>query len=806
MQSIPFRSHPLAGCSKGPVRFLRAALPALLFGLFTLARPSAAENATLPGVVSTPYPTITNLAVKWLIAGDDNLNGVVTVEYRPAGEAQWRQGMPLRRIPADISIATDPIFSWPNQHSGSIFDLRPDTEYEIKLTLRDPDGGSTERTVQARTRAVPRPFQGGTVKSVTPATFYNAASTALPGDILQLAPGNYGTFYFGRSGETGKYITIRAALAGTPDSVVFSRFSLASCKHVILEGVTVNGKVDLLGAEDVAVRRCTVNAEFGIQANRDPGATNCYIADNVVSFTYPWAADKMAVDGGFIGEGIQITGPGNVICYNRVKSFTDCISLMEDRGVANQYCIDIYNNDISVGLDDAIEADFSQGNCRVMRNRITNSFMALSSQPSLGGPTYFIRNVIYNIIDCPFKLARYSKGDVVLHNTVMKVGDGFRVIHNPSRAYFRNNLFLGGSGGGNFGKGGAYTSGDGRAIEFPNADATSDLDYDGVGTYETLFIAKIDGIKTYNIQDLRAQTTEKHAVLTDLNTFAVGTVYPSPPIPERQPSNLTIRPGSVAEDAGLAIPNINDNYTGAAPDLGASELGRPLAHYGPRPIDWPDEQGVYEKNCDFSGDGRISISDVIFMLLEARVDPSNPRLDWDGDGFFTIADAVAMLNGIVSGTCDDSPAHLAAADIWQPDARLGSLTFEEMQYVERMLGQMRLSPDEAAAFEAALHGANPGPELPRAFSLEQNYPNPFNPSTTIRYNVQQGNTDRVVLEVFDLQGRLVRTLADGVKEGGSYSVFWDGTDQMGRGAASGVYFSRLRSGIFSQTRKMVLLK
>jgi len=68
--------------------------------LLILSPPVHAEDDTIPGAVTAPYPTITNLAVEWLINGDDNLNGVVTLQYRKAGENNWRQGMPLRRIPA----------------------------------------------------------------------------------------------------------------------------------------------------------------------------------------------------------------------------------------------------------------------------------------------------------------------------------------------------------------------------------------------------------------------------------------------------------------------------------------------------------------------------------------------------------------------------------------------------------------------------------------------------------------------------------------------------------------------------------
>jgi len=65
------------------------------------------------------------------------------------------------------------------------------------------------------------------------------------------------------------------------------------------------------------------------------------------------------------------------------------------------------------------------GNVRVMRNRIRNCFIGASSQPSLGGPTYYIRNVMYNVIYSPFKFHNGTIGDVVLHNTVVKCSDGW---------------------------------------------------------------------------------------------------------------------------------------------------------------------------------------------------------------------------------------------------------------------------------------------------------------------------------------------------------------------------------------------
>lgn len=555
--------------------------------VLALAAAVLAEDATRPGEVSTPYPTITNLSVEWRIEGDDNLNGVVSVSYRAAGENEWLEAMPLRRIPAgDSGNRTNPTFQWDNRHSGSIFDLRPSTEYEIRLRLEDPDGGSAERLVRARTRAVPRPAADGRLRKVNPESFKAAAESARPGDILLLTPGYYGAFKAAADGEPAKPIVIRGTRDG-PLGSTFQAIYLNDRKHVIVENLTVHGTVDLLGAEEVAVRYCLIHAQYGIIAARPPGAKNCYIADNTVTWVMPWYPAGMGASSiyggpGNVGEGIQITGPGNVICHNRVRGFRDCISTMEDRGTYKQLSIDIYNNDIEVGADDGIEADFCQGNCRILRNRLTNCFMGLSSQPSLGGPTYFIRNAMYNITEAPFKFSRGSGGNVVLHNTVVKVGDGLRVPHGPGqywRSLFRNNLCLGGAGGGQFGR---YSSGPGRALFTPETDPANDFDYNGVGVVGTPFVIQIGPHRFVSPEEARAWVGLRHLVAVDLSVFE-SVEFPSPAVPERKIADLRLKAGSAAVDAGVRLANINDEYRGAAPDLGAYELGQPLPHYGPRP-------------------------------------------------------------------------------------------------------------------------------------------------------------------------------------------------------------------------------
>jgi CubicO group peptidase (beta-lactamase class C family) len=91
------------------------------------------------------------------------------------------------------------------------------------------------------------------------------------------------------------------------------------------------------------------------------------------------------------------------------------------------------------------------------------------------------------------------------------------------------------------------------------------------------------------------------------------------------------------------------------------------------------------------------------------------------------------------------------------------------------------------------------PSTPEQFALLQNYPNPFNPTTTIAF--EQPKAGHISLGVFDLLGREVAVLKDGLVEAGTHRVTFDGSR-----LASGIYFARLDAGNFSQTKKLMLLK
>ncbi|MCE5271487.1 T9SS type A sorting domain-containing protein, partial [bacterium] len=208
-------------------------------------------------------------------------------------------------------------------------------------------------------------------------------------------------------------------------------------------------------------------------------------------------------------------------------------------------------------------------------------------------------------------------------------------------------------------------------------------------------------------------------------------------------------------------------------------------------------------DCDWNGDGRSTLADVISFLLFRRDHPTDTAADYDGDGRLSVLDPYRMLKDILAGRCG-LPV-LAAASAGKDGGT--ALAPADREYVLQQMSSLPLKENERTALLAALDEASRRSILPAAFSLSQNYPNPFNPQTVIPFSLPESQAPvRVSLKVYDLRNQLVRTLVDGTREAGVYTVFWDGADEQGRTLPSGVYFYRLQAGAHSLTRKMVLLR
>ena len=94
--------------------------------------------------------------------------------------------------------------------------------------------------------------------------------------------------------------------------------------------------------------------------------------------------------------------------------------------------------------------------------------------------------------------------------------------------------------------------------------------------------------------------------------------------------------------------------------------------------------------------------------------------------------------------------------------------------------------------------------LPSNFKLYNNHPNPFNPITTIRYDLP---TDELVnISVYDMKGRMVKTLVNGSQNTGQNAIKWNGTNNKNEQMSAGIYLYTIQIGDFRQSKKMVLLK
>jgi hypothetical protein len=148
----------------------RAARTALFVA--TLAAQTAhSQDAVTAGELILEPPTLISLGFEWMIEGDENRNASVDLSYRRVGDERWREGLPLLRIQNERTVFDATLdYTAPNMFAGSIFYLEPDTEYEARLQLIDPDGitGRAVRVVKLRTRAEPQAFSGGRVLHVYP--------------------------------------------------------------------------------------------------------------------------------------------------------------------------------------------------------------------------------------------------------------------------------------------------------------------------------------------------------------------------------------------------------------------------------------------------------------------------------------------------------------------------------------------------------------------------------------------------------------------------------------------------------------
>lgn len=574
----------------------------VFLGLGTLlAASSAAVSANVPGAgpaggghETGPVvegSTLHSIGLYWVIGGEENQNADVRVMWREAG-TEWKNGAPLFRVEKDAhrpkngegSVAVPPDATL---YAGSLLLLTPGTEYEIKLSLNRPGASPRDAVRKARTMAEPVAPKDARIYHVTPGEgggtgteadpfrgMAAAQSSAKPGTIFLLRAGKYSPFQATKNGEPGRPIVWRSAEDGAAVIEGDGKDRLISAdsrRDVWFEGFTLrrgNKGVAANGAARLVIRRCKMSeVEYGVFGTGNAGDTvrGWFVADNVIEGPCTWPRSK----GIEAPRGIQVTGEGHVVCYNRVRGFADAINTFPSVRCAN---IDFHHNEVSELTDDGIELDFSERNVRCFYNRLTSVYQGVSTQPAYGGPIYIFRNALYNVVAAPFKLHNNPSGVLLYHNTVVKKGMPFFITSGaPVRhSRTRNNLFLGTDAP--------------FAFESTSKTLNCDFDYDGVGGGPWNLFLKWNGVRYASLAEVQKKSPIwRHATPVEAKSaFASGAAAPPDENKTYSAPDLRLNASSAAVDAGEPIAGMNDRFAGKAPDLGAYELGAPPPHYGPR--------------------------------------------------------------------------------------------------------------------------------------------------------------------------------------------------------------------------------
>ena len=204
---------------------------------------------------------------------------------------------------------------------------------------------------------------------------------------------------------------------------------------------------------------------------------------------------------------------------------------------------------------------------------------------------------------------------------------------------------------------------------------------------------------------------------------------------------------------------------------------------------------------DINQDGKVDILDLIQVAQNLGTDVSvNPQTDVNSDGIIDILDLTTVAQNFSESTAS-APTFVAI----ESDKLTSAM-------IQAWIKQAQLENDGSIAFRQGIANLQKLLEtitVPKKTILLANYPNPFNPETWIPYHLAKPAD--VTLTIYAANGAVVRTLALGQQAAGIYqgrgrAAYWDGKNEIGESAASGIYFYTFTAGDFTATRKMLLMK
>jgi hypothetical protein len=522
-----------------------------------LQRPSAVSTFQCMGVYWSPQ--------------DGSSDNVCQVRYRRVDSTEWKEALPLWYDDRELGVNGGSNIVYPPQYRGSIVNLEPGTTYEIELRL----------------------LNTGTTEIFTAATwsedFLIAKTVYLPAGTTNQ------TLRITESGSPDGYILYTASDGGSVIDVDHNQdyCITVNASYIIIRGVNLKGArnygIRLYDCHDVVIEQCDISDFSSIEddgwGNRGSAIFShssklkrIIVQRNKIHHPYSdtnsWS-EYRAKYGSSHPRGPRAIGYANsagnhVIRYNEIYSdedhyFDDCMG-SGNNNFPNRDS-DIYGNYVANCWDDGIEAEDDNCNVRIWGNFIEWTFVKIAVAPTNVGPVYVWRNV-----------AGVARGDDIQSWNDVSRGGFLKTDNGGGKTYVFHNTLLQpepprgidyplGCGRG-LGWGGRMLNVMSRNnilhVHRPGApsikDCTGVTYHDPLGNYDyDLYSGYIDaapGAEPNGIHDVPRYDRNNGEGEYALDTFSPG------------------------YDAGMVIPNFNDNYNGAAPDIGAHEADSTPMEFG----------------------------------------------------------------------------------------------------------------------------------------------------------------------------------------------------------------------------------
>lgn len=508
-----------------------------------------------------------------------------SLQFRKQGETAWRNGLdPVIALAnarletgmtSELDVVQSDLSPMISRVHGSILNLDPGTTYDVRINLKRADGSVYDTVTTTLTTRVDqvvygtgrqlRVSAGGTYPTIA-----SAMNVALPGDIITVDPGIYReSIRFTRSGQPGQPITLRGSTGAVIDDLNNTRLiDFAGGVHdVILEGFEIRTAQPSTNHRQIKLRsgntRIVIqNNVFNIQGDQtdyvllaawEPNQNEVLIQNNKVNAT------------GYVDYTIHYGEGRGVVIRNNELRLARCYDAITIRG--HHEDTDVYNNYIEGSpMDDGLELEGGANiNVRFWGNTIKvpgGDRGTVSNIPVTVGPVYFVRNTFYaaqqyikyandgviNAISSGAVLADFAPV-FYYHNTFYQdsarwAQPFFRfstLCHG--RGIFVNNIFYGKT----------YPS-DAIQNAFPPTSRTT-AQWGQISSDYNLFY---DGKTTAN-------PYASYGI--DLHSR-----YGDPRFVNMTASDVHLLAGSPAIDGAVRVPDVNDTFSGAAPDLGAFEF------------------------------------------------------------------------------------------------------------------------------------------------------------------------------------------------------------------------------------------